>query len=201
MSRIVYGPQGSGKTINAAAMARLLQITGAIVDDSRWPTSKKEVEAFKAGDDLWLVNDDSVPPFVSRKAGGQFRRVISMAEMAEMLKADGSYRDPTPGVAEDPPGPEFSVPGYELLAGVLSEAYNQAARGKGAERHARDAEPFHEQVILEGARRFGTGSLLFQAFKKSEESQRLPRDAAVKELLGAVVYLSAAVIHMKEKAE
>lgn len=95
----------------------------------------------------------------------------------------------------DVPAPEeFNVPGYECLDEVLSRAYTQAARGKGAERHARNSEPFTDQVILEGAARFGVGALLFQAFKKSEESQRLKSAPAVKELLGAIVYLAAAVI-------
>ena len=58
--------------------------------------------------------------------------------------------------------------GYESLANVLLRAYEQAARGKGKERHS-VGEPFTEQVIMDGARRFGVGSLLFQAFKKSEE--------------------------------
>lgn len=89
-----------------------------------------------------------------------------------------------------------AVPGYERLADVLRRAYDQASRGKGAERHSR-GEPFHNQVIIEGARRFGTGALLFQAFKKSEESQRLPKDRAVAELLGAINYLAAAVITLE----
>lgn len=87
----------------------------------------------------------------------------------------------------------MNEPGYEKLADVLQRAFEQAAKGKGKERHA-DGEPFHEQVMQIGARKFGVGSLLFQAFKKSEESQRLPLDRGVNELLGAIVYLAGAVI-------
>ena len=94
---------------------------------------------------------------------------------------------------------EMNEPGYEALAYVLTKAYNQAARGKGKDRHA-SGEPFTEQVIMLGARKFGTGSLLFQAFKKSEESQRLPTERAVAELLGAIVYLSAALIDLERQA-
>lgn len=89
----------------------------------------------------------------------------------------------------------MNAPGYEKLADVLQRAYDQAATGKGHERHAQ-GEPFHEQVMQDGARRFGVGGLLFQAFKKSEESQRLPHDRAVAELLGAINYLAGAVIAM-----
>lgn len=85
------------------------------------------------------------------------------------------------------------VPGYEQLAQVLAAAFNQAARGKGKERHAK-GQPFHEQVMQVGAQHFGAGALLFQAFKKSEESQRLPHERAEAELLGAIVYLAGAVI-------
>lgn len=88
--------------------------------------------------------------------------------------------------------------GYEKLAGVLGRAFNQAAIGKGRERHA-NGEPFHEQVMQTGAQRFGHSALLFQAFKKSEESQRLPHDRAVAELLGAIVYLAGAVIAMERQ--
>lgn len=93
-----------------------------------------------------------------------------------------------------------AVQGYEKLAAVLRRAYLQAAVGKGAERHSR-GEPFHEQIIVEGARRFGTGALLFQAYKKSEESQRLPKDRAVAEILGAINYLAAAVIVLESGSD
>lgn len=95
--------------------------------------------------------------------------------------------------------PVMAVPGYELLSDVLHRAYNQAAIGKGKERHA-NGEPFDEQVMQDGARRFGVGALLFQAFKKSEESQRLPLDRGVNELLGAIVYLAGAVIRREADA-
>lgn len=91
--------------------------------------------------------------------------------------------------------------GYEILAHVLARAFKQASEGKGKERHAQAGEPFHAQVIMEGARRFGVGAMLFQAYKKAEESQRLPREHAVRELLGAINYLSAAVMAIEEKAE
>lgn len=91
----------------------------------------------------------------------------------------------------------MNEPGYEKLAAVLQLAYDQAARGKGKERHA-NGEPFHEQVMQTGAQRFGVGALLFQAFKKSEESQRLPHDRAVAELLGSIVYLAGAVIALEQ---
>jgi hypothetical protein len=89
--------------------------------------------------------------------------------------------------------------GYEHLALVLQRAFIQASHGKGKERHAQHGEPFTSQVIFDGARRFGVGALLFQAYKKAEESQRLPADRGVAELLGAIVYLAAAVIERERR--
>lgn len=86
--------------------------------------------------------------------------------------------------------------GYESLAMVLQRAFVQAAHGKGKERHAQ-GEAFDHQVMQDMARRFGVGALLGQAFKKSEESQRLPQDRAVNELLGAINYLAGAVIALE----
>lgn len=87
--------------------------------------------------------------------------------------------------------------GYASLADVLRRALAQASTGKGHERHAEANEPFEKQVIADVARRFGVGAVLGQAFKKSHEAQRLPRDRAVAELLGAINYLAAAVIHLE----
>lgn len=92
--------------------------------------------------------------------------------------------------------------GYQLLDDVLSRAYHQAAVGKGAERHAND-KPFHEQPMQKIAERRGIGFILGQADKKSEEAQgmveRGERDAAVRELLGAIVYLAGAIIFLERQ--
>lgn len=134
------------------------------------------------------VNGDGFA--VAPRGGGmQFAQVVSVDELADRIEALNSA--PMPVL-------DFNVPGYESLADVLQRAFNQAARGKGKERHAKD-QPFHEQVMQVGAQHFGTGSLLFQAFKKAEESQRLPHDRAMAELLGAIVYLAGAVIAEERK--
>lgn len=89
------------------------------------------------------------------------------------------------------------VAGYEKLADVLTRAYEQAATGKGHHRHS-VGQPFHEQPIVGLQELYGTGFALGQAAKKMEEAQRLDHDAAVRELLGAINYLAAAVIHMEQ---
>lgn len=95
-------------------------------------------------------------------------------------------------------------PGYESLAAVLQAAYDQAATGKGAERHANDL-PFHEQPMQQIARRRGIGFLLGQADKKTEEAQgmleRGERDAWRREILGAINYLAGALVYTDRQAE
>lgn len=93
-------------------------------------------------------------------------------------------------------------PGYERLADVLHRAFSQASEGKGKERHA-NALPFHEQPMQQIARRRGIGFILGQADKKSEEAQgmleRGDTDACVRELLGSIVYLAGAIIHIEDR--
>ena len=92
--------------------------------------------------------------------------------------------------------------GYEPLKRVLDEAYQQAAGGKGKERHASDGRPFMEQPIMTIARDVGNGFLTGQAIKKAIEARRINSlrgpGAAKAELLGAIVYLAAAVLRVEE---
>lgn len=94
----------------------------------------------------------------------------------------------------------MNVEGYERLVDVLERAFDQAATGKGAERHA-DNKPFHQQPMQQIADRRGVGFILGQSDKKSEEAQGMANrgqtDAAVRELLGAIVYLAGAVIWLE----
>ena len=83
---------------------------------------------------------------------------------------------------------------YHSLANVLARAYEQAAKGKGAVRHA-DGRPFTEQPMQTISGLLGSHQgLLYQAMKKIQKSNRLEMDAAIKELLGAINYLAGAVI-------
>jgi hypothetical protein len=92
----------------------------------------------------------------------------------------------------------LTMPGYESLARVLRAAYAQAADGKGKERHA-GGQPFDEQPMQTIASMVGLGFPLGQAIKKIQESQRMDRDAAVRELLGAINYIAGAVIALEGK--
>jgi hypothetical protein len=87
---------------------------------------------------------------------------------------------------------------YASLAVVLQMAFEQAASGKGAQRHGQDL-PFTEQPLFRLMDLYGPGFALGQAGKKAQESQRLDKDAAIRELLGAINYLAAVVVHLEKK--
>ena len=100
-------------------------------------------------------------------------------------------------------GEDRLVPGYSKLLGVLGEAYQQAASGTGQERHA-NGKPFDRQPIAEVSRIVGPGFALGQAMKKAGEASGMAArgevDKAVHECLGAINYLAAAIIVLREKA-
>ena len=106
---------------------------------------------------------------------------------------NGAYRHICPDFQES------RDDGYDPLRHVLQLAFDQAAKGKGKERHATD-KPFLEQPIMEIARMVGPGYQLGQAMKKTQEASRLPNDRARAELLGAINYLAAAYLLLEERA-
>lgn len=94
----------------------------------------------------------------------------------------------------------MKVEGYEKLAKVLESAYNQAAMGKGKERHANNF-PFHEQPILQETRLVGVGFPAGQARKKILEAANCFKDhpeRAKADLLGAINYIAALIIHIED---
>jgi len=92
--------------------------------------------------------------------------------------------------------------GYNTLTHVYMQALHQAAIGKGRERHARPGQPYEGQPACQIAREVGLGFPAGQAVKKIVEAQRLLRikgpEAAVAELLGALNYIAAEVIVIRE---
>ncbi len=95
-----------------------------------------------------------------------------------------------------------SVDTYHELIRVLKDAHAQASSGKGKERHA-NGRPFDRQPIMELGRMFGPGFAAGQAAKKAQEAMgmisRQNNDAAVAELLGAINYLAACVMLVRER--
>lgn len=93
--------------------------------------------------------------------------------------------------------------GYEKLLEHLIQAYNQAAVGKGKERHAQEGQPFEKQQICLLNKEIGShDGALYQAAKKTIESKKIlklrGKEAAKAELYGAINYLCAACVLIDE---
>lgn len=89
---------------------------------------------------------------------------------------------------------------YQSLAEVLAAAYDQAAKGKGKERHAR-GNPFHEQHMQTISRMLTTDrGMAYQAIKKLTEGMDMTSpEAKERELLGAIVYIAGIIVYNKTK--
>lgn len=95
-------------------------------------------------------------------------------------------------------GKVLAAAGYEKLADVLHRAFQQAASGKGKERHASDGVAFEKQPMSAINELLGSiDGYLYQAAKKATEARRLPPGRDVAELLGAINYLAGAVLHLE----
>ena len=92
------------------------------------------------------------------------------------------------------------------LESVFADVLDQVTTGKGSERHGETEGgrglTFSEQPIMTITRYVGNGSPLGQAMKKLSEVPALMkhkgRDAAYKEILGAIAYAAAAALYLKE---
>jgi hypothetical protein len=92
--------------------------------------------------------------------------------------------------------------GYDSLRAILAQAVEQASGGKGTERHS-NGQPFDQQPICQGGRRFGIAGLVYQCWKKSHEVPVLlamddGKARAVRELLGVINYAAAAILVLQE---
>jgi enamine deaminase RidA (YjgF/YER057c/UK114 family) len=93
----------------------------------------------------------------------------------------------------------FNQPGYSHFATILKSAYDQAATGKGKERHANDL-PFDEQPMQKLIALHGVGFAAGQVGKKLTEAQgmlvRGEVQAATREILGAIVYAAGMQVYI-----
>lgn len=101
----------------------------------------------------------------------------------------------------------MDVEGYKALASILHLAYDQAATGKGSDRHSQGPlgfRPWEEQPILANARQVGPGGPAQQIMKKAQESTTMANNrnyqGAKNEALGVIVY-AAALYKLYEEME
>jgi hypothetical protein len=89
---------------------------------------------------------------------------------------------------------------YGELRRVLDLALDQAASGKGRERHALAGQPFEEQPIVVIGEWLGSNHFeLGQAVKKLRESARLKPGPAKREILGSINYAAAAYLLLEQQ--
>lgn len=128
------------------------------------------------------------------------------ANLSEVLLSQedlvDDYVDPYDQPVSEKPIPLRKPGPYALLEAILENAYEQAAFGKGKDRHA-NGKPFDRQPIMEIARMVGVGYQTGQAMKKCQEATSMAargeQEAAISELLGAINYCAAAVLLIRER--
>lgn len=94
------------------------------------------------------------------------------------------------------------------LESIFADVLAQVTDGKGVERHGKTEDgkdlTFSEQPIMTITRYVGNGYPLGQAMKKLSEVPALMkhkgRDAAYKEILGAIAYAAAAALYIKDES-
>lgn len=87
---------------------------------------------------------------------------------------------------------------YDSLQRVLSAAFDQAATGKGKERHAR-GNPFEKQHMQTISQLLDTDrGMAFQAIKKLTEGLDMTDPSAKeRELLGAINYIAGIIVYLR----
>lgn len=138
-----------------------------------------------------------------KKVEEELSVVLDPAELLDAVTADAN---PFRAVAQAE-AVSNKPTGYEELRDILDLAYDQAAAGKGRDRHAYGPvgfRPWTEQPILANARQVGPGGLALQCMKKSQEAcgmaGRGDYTAARAEVLGTIVY-AAAMYRLLEEME
>ena len=119
-------------------------------------------------------------------------------QIKALLVGEAPIPSSSPVSNADPAVDLTAAPGYEQLVQVFAAAHDQAAYGKGKERHA-NGLPFHEQRMQGISDLVGSpDGMVYQLVKKTTEG--LQFDSPEKrehELLGALNYLAGIVIWLR----
>jgi hypothetical protein len=125
--------------------------------------------------------------------------IPTMREDAAAFRTRKSKQSKQKASPKKPNSPFPDYPGYESLIAVLNMALDQSAAGKGKERHAQ-GQPFEDQPMQRISQLLNSAEgMRYQVMKKTQESARMEKDAAIQELLGAIIYAAGAVIFLQNK--
>lgn len=160
------------------------------------PKMSQAEKAKRAFDQIAAEMDAAI-----RRLPQKVRLGLSAAEMDAVMRKSSAPPEEKAEVehrsAARPSIQNFPKRGYECLFAVFRDAHNQAAYGKGEERHANN-RPFHEQRMQTISRGLDSPlGLAYQVVKKVEEGLQMEDpDARRRELLGALNYLAGVVIFL-----
>ena len=162
-------------------------------DDVTWGVGESAFDLIK-GEDEWIIGGQPCSP-------SELLKPEDLALDPEDLALDPAV-GPTTGIKFDVEWNDIvTTPGYEPLAAILREAHDQAAKGKGIERHG-NGKPFVDQPIMAIGRMCGVGFQTGQIQKKVQEATTMAgrgdNAAAIRELLGAINYSAAAILLIRE---
>lgn len=100
---------------------------------------------------------------------------------------------------EDPIQWDIGNPNYQRLHAVLQAAFDQASKGKGADRHANGLRFEYQRMQQISQLLDSPKDMAYQACKKIAEGLELPtKERQIAELLGAIVYLAGTVIYLED---
>lgn len=150
---------------------------------------------------IWTKNGETAKEKESSTVSKAFRDLL---EEVNRLQREKEKNKMETSLARKDVGKDETSDKYSELHRVLMMAYDQAANGKGKERHAND-ERFEDQPIMTIAKGHGMGYQTGQAAKKLQEAHKLlvlkGKDAAIREILGAINYSAAAILLLEQMEE
>ena len=141
-----------------------------------------------------LIDEEFVPPIetlvIPDEALTNLRDLLNNSPKVYLKFVDDPGDSNPPGLT--------AAPGYEQLVQVFAAAHDQAAYGKGKERHA-NGLPFHEQRMQGISDLVGSpDGMVYQLVKKTTEGLQFDSPGKREhELLGALNYLAGVVIWLR----
>lgn len=160
---------------------------------------RSDEETMKAGftTEIKITGPENFENYMSSiEALDKLREKIK--EAVELSKPKQEFNDTSHEIDDEWPfeHTEDETDLYASLRAILDEAFDQAATGKGAERHGR-GNPFDEQHMQTISRMLQSErGMAFQAIKKLTEGLDLQtHQARRRELLGAIVYIAGIIVY------
>ena len=165
--------------------------------------------------DYWVfrtVKLHKTLPYFGNENYFAFAKWVFVNNTVYFYTTDKDYLEDNPSATAtaflDYDSDEFSASDEHPLSAVFNDVLKQVTDGKGKERHGKTEDgrdlTFLDQPLMVITRYVGNGYPLGQAMKKLSEvpailSQK-GKDAAYREILGAIAYAASAALYLQEKS-